>query len=87
MHTNIIYCCDYCDFEDKDRKKVLSHEARHFNTSIDEYLLWRKLKVAAEEAGKRVSIRNNADTQREFDEACEELTNFELEHKIGEKKW
>lgn len=87
MYADMIYCCDYCNFESKDKREVLSHEAKHFNISLNEYLLWLKLKAAAAEAGKRVSVRNNADTQREFDEACEKLTDFELAHGIGEKRW
>lgn len=87
MRSKIVYYCEIChrkniDFSDEDRHVVETHEASHYNLSVDEYREWNALKKEAEQQGCSVMITNNERTRSAFDKACEDLTDFERKHNI-----
>lgn len=82
MKQIIYYVCEKCGFKSEDAKSVEECEARHLNLSVEEYRNYLDLKREAAHYGSIVSETNNEQTRKQFDIACEELTDFEVKHGI-----
>ncbi|MBO5435064.1 hypothetical protein J6A31_04505 [bacterium] len=87
MYTKLIYECEICrrkgiNFSNEDHDVVEKHEAEHYNLSVDEYRQWNVLKKNAENCGYIVMNTNNDATNAQFDEACDKLADFEIQHGI-----
>lgn len=82
MTQYTMYVCETCGFESKDFNEMEAHEASHLGLTYDELLQYRKLQEAASQAGIATYYKNNATTQKQFDEAIEALVLFEKEHGI-----
>ena len=84
MKQYIIYECESCGKKSKDKTEIIKCEAAHLNLSEDEYQKWEELKQNVRYASHIVSTCKNEHTDKEFDDAINELMNFEKLHGIEE---
>lgn len=82
MKQHIIYECDACGKQSKDRVEIMKCEALHLGLTIAEMQEWRNLKENARYAGTVVGTTKNEQTDKAFDESIEKLLVFEKEHGI-----
>lgn len=82
MKQIVYFKCETCGRESKDKKEILKCEASHYGLTIAEKQEWDNLKEECRVAGVRVSIRNNDDTRKTFDNAIEKCMLFEKQHNI-----
>ena len=82
MKQHIIYECENCRKQSKDREEIMKCEASHFGLTIAEMQEWKNLKENARHAGAVVGTTKNEHTDKAFDEAIEKLIAFEKEHEI-----
>ena len=83
MRRVIHFKCEICGKESKDDKEILKCEASHYGLSISEKQEWDSLKEECRMAGVKVSITNNDDTQKAFDNAIKRCIQFEKQHNIN----
>ena len=77
-----MYVCEICGYESKDAEEVKKHEAAHMNLTAEEAKQYEELKASAAYMGYVVSRTKNEETEQKFDEAIQDLLNFEKEHGI-----
>ena len=82
MKQYIIYECDNCGKQSKDRGEIMKCEASHLGLTITEMQEWKNLKENARHVGAVVNVTKNEQTDKAFDEAIEKLLAFEKEHGI-----
>lgn len=82
MRQYIMYVCEICGYESKDAKEVKEHEAAHMNLTTEEAMQYKILKSYAAYRGCVVSRIKNEETEQKFDEAIQNLLDFEKEHGI-----
>ena len=85
MKQHIIYECETCGKQSKDREEIMKCEASHLGLTIAEMQEWKRLKEDARHAGAVVSRTKNNETDKVFNEAIETLLAFEKEHRIKER--
>lgn len=85
MKQYIIYECEKCGKQSEDREEIMICEATHFGLTVAEKQEWESLKEKVRYKSAIVSSCKNEQTDKEFDDAIEELMNFENEHGIEEK--
>lgn len=84
MKKSSVYICEYCGLEVKeDSMRIMCHEAEHLGLTLEEYEYWRMLNKNAANAGYMNGITHNAETDKEFNMACDELTKFEKAHNLN----
>lgn len=81
-----MYVCEICGYESKDAKEVKEHEAAHMNLTTEEAMQYKILKSYAAYRGCVVSRIKNEETEQKFDEAIQNLLDFEEEHGISKKR-
>jgi len=84
MKQYVIFECENCGKKSRDKKEIIKCEAAHLNLSDDEYRKWEELKQNVKYASHIVSTCKNEQTDKEYDDAIEELMDFERKHGIGE---
>lgn len=84
MKQYMIFECENCGKKSKNREEIIKCEAAHLNLSDDEYRKWEELKQNVRYASHIVSTCKNEQTDKEFDDAIDELMDFERKHGIGE---
>lgn len=82
MKEIIYFKCETCGKLSEDREEILQCEASHYGLSVAEKQEWDSLKENCRVAGIRVSITNNDDTQKAFDNAVEKCIQFEKRHNL-----
>ena len=82
MKQHIIYECETCGNQSKDREEIMKCEASHLGLTIAEMQEWKRLKEDARQAGAIVGTTKNEQTDKAFDDAIEKLLAFEKEHGI-----
>lgn len=85
MRQIISFRCENCGKVSEDREDILKCEASHYGLSVAEKQEWDSLKEDCRVAGIRVSITNNDDTRKAFDNAIDKCMQFEKLHNIGTK--
>lgn len=86
MRQYIMYVCEICGYESKDAEEVKEHEAAHMNLTTEEARQYKILKSYAAYMGSVVSRIKNEETEQKFDEAIQNLLDFEKEHGISKKR-
>lgn len=70
----------------KSKEEMFKHEVSHLGLNVEELKTYKELKEKVARASYNVSVSANADTQKQFDIAVEDLVAFEEEHKIKRVK-
>lgn len=81
----MIYECEDCGKQSKDREEIMKCEAAHFGLTISEKQEWEQLKKKVRYKSAIVSSCKNEQTDKEFDDAIKKLMDFENEHGLEEK--
>ena len=81
-----MYVCETCGYESKNAEEVKEHEAAHMNLTTEEARQYKILKSYAAYMGGVVSRIKNEETEQKFDEAIQNLLDFEKEHGISKKR-
>lgn len=84
MKQYIIYECEDCGKQSKNREEIMKCEASHFGLTIAEMQEWKGLKEDVRHTGIIVGRTKNEQTDKAFDEAIEKLLVFEKQHGIGQ---
>lgn len=84
MKQHIIYEREKCGKQSKDREKIMICEAAHLGLTIAEKQEWEQLKEKVRYKSAIVSSCKNEQTDKEFDDAIEELMEFKKLHEIKE---
>lgn len=82
MRSYNVYVCEKCGFENRDASLVEKCEARHMGLTVEELRYYNKLKSTAAHAGAILASASDEITRKNFDDAIDELTKFEIEHNI-----
>jgi len=77
-----MYVCETCGYESKDAKEIMQHEADHLGLTVKEMEQYRALKSFASYMGSVVSHTKNGETDKVFDDAIQNLLDFEKKHGI-----
>lgn len=85
MKLHIIYECEKCGKQSKDRVEIMICEATHIGLTVAEKQEWESLKDKVRHKSAIVSSCKNEQTDREFDDAITELMDYEKRHGIEEK--
>lgn len=85
MRQHIIYECEKCGKQSKDREEIMMCEAAHLGLTIAEKQEWEQLKEKVRYKSGIISSCKNEQTDKEFDDAIAELMEFEKLHDIEEK--
>lgn len=83
MRTVIMYECEQCARRYEKQEDAQKCEANHYFLTYDEYLRWKELNQIAAKAGRTVAYQKNSYTDKEFEEACQELAKFESDHDLA----
>lgn len=86
MKQYIVYVCEQCGKQSKDREEVMKCEAAHLGLTAAEKYEWEQLKEKVRYKSGVVSHCKNEQTDKEFGDAIEELIAFEKEYEIEEKQ-
>ena len=82
MKQYTIYVCETCGYESKDAKEIMQHEADHLGLTVKEAEQYRALKSFAAYMGSIISYTKNGETYKIFNDAIQNLLNFEKKHGI-----
>lgn len=80
MKQYIVYVCETCGYKSKDAKEIMQHEANHLGLTVKEMEQYRMLKSFAAYMGSVVSHTKNKATDKAFDDAIQNLLDFEKKH-------
>lgn len=83
MKQYIIYECETCGKQSKNKEKIIECECTHVGLKVAEKKTYDFLKEKVKCAGRVVSITKNGETDREFNEAIDRLLEFEKLHGIN----
>ena len=82
MKQYTVYVCETCGYESKNAKEIMQHEADHLGLTVKEMEQYRMLKSFAAYMGSVVSHTKNEATYKAFDDAIQNLLDFEKRHGI-----
>ncbi len=82
MKIEKVYVCEFCKQIFGDIEACERCEATHFGLTYDQYKLWRKLLDTAQRAGIMVRITYNQGTKSAFEDAIQQLVDFEARHNL-----
>lgn len=82
MKQYIVYVCETCGYESRNAKEIMQHESTHLGLTVEEMEQYRALKSFAAYMGSVVSRTKNEATDKAFDDAIQNLLDFEQEHGI-----
>lgn len=84
MKVRPVYCCEFCNAVPFNSiEEAQKHEASHFKLTREQYIKWGKLKRVASDLGSYLSMSNNSENRKSFDDAIEELCAFEAENNLS----
>lgn len=87
MKQHIIYECEECGKQSRDREEIMICETAHFGLTVAEKQEWEQLKEKVRHKSAIVSSCKNEQTDKEFDDVITELIEFEKLHGIEEKQY
>lgn len=82
MKQCIIYECETCGKQSKDKQEIIECECIHIGLTVAEKKTYDFLKEKVKHTGRVVSITKNEETDREFEKAIDRLLEFEKIHEI-----
>lgn len=82
MKNYMMYVCETCGYKSEDAKEIMQHEADHLGLTVEEMEQYRALKSFASYMGSVVSHAKNEATDKAFDDAIQNLLDFEQKHGI-----
>ena len=82
MKQYAVYVCETCGYKSEDAKEIMQHEADHLGLTVKEMEQYRALKSFAAYMGSIISHTKNGETYKIFNDAIQNLLNFEKEHGI-----
>lgn len=82
MRTVTRYQCEKCLEIYPTSHEAFLCEAGHYGLTVEEYGQWISLKKLAEDAGRMAGISKNEKTEANFDNAVQELLDFERKHHL-----
>ena len=82
MTRIMTYRCDKCKYSSTDEKECLTHEARHYGLTYEQYQHWKSLQDEVRRAGSTLSCRSDPDTRGRFDDTIRAMTEWEKAHSI-----
>lgn len=85
MKQYIIYVCEKCGKQSRDREEIMICEAAHFGLTVAEKQEWDQLKEKVRYMSSCMYDCKNERTEKEFDDAILELMEFEKSHGIEVK--
>lgn len=85
MKQHIIYECEKCGKQSRDREEIMICEAAHFGLTVAEKQEWELLKEKVRYRSATVSSCKNEVTDKWFNDAISKLMEFEKLHGIGEQ--
>ena len=85
MKQYTTYVCETCGYESKNAEEVMQHEADHLGLTVKEAEQYRALKSFVAYISSVVSHTKNEATDKAFDDAIQNLLEFEKEHGIEAK--
>lgn len=77
-----IYECEVCGKTSKNANEIIECECNHLGLTIEEKKEWEHLKKVVMHCSSVISRTKNEETERSYDEAIEELMQFEKKHNI-----
>lgn len=85
MQKTIIYTCDVCGKQSTEYNEILMCECSHLGIDLTTLQRWKALQKEVRNKSAISSIRHNAFTEAELDDAIRELIRFEKEHRLDGK--
>jgi hypothetical protein len=82
MKQYVSYICEKCNKESRNANEIKECEATHLGLTSDEKIKYDGLKEIVRRCSYAVNITKNAKTDKEFDDAINEIIAFEKEHGI-----
>ena len=82
MKQHIIYECEKCGKQSRDREEIMICEAAHFGLTVEEKQEWEQLKEKVRYKSSCIYDSKNEKTEKDFDDAIAELMKFEKLHGI-----
>lgn len=83
MKKHVIYECETCGKKSEDMTEIIACEAAHLGLTIAEKKEWEALEEKMRKAADTVSCSSNEETQKAFDDAVDEILQFEKEHNLS----
>lgn len=85
MKQYTTYICETCNKESRSADEIKSCEAAHLGLTVNEKLEYDVLQEIVKRRSYTVSVTKNEKTEKDFDDAINEIIAFEKKH--GIKKW
>lgn len=77
----ILYGCEKCDYVSEKAQETYEHEMKvHHCLTLEDAAEWLNLKAKAKSAALRAGYSQSKQSELEFDEAYNELLEFEKQH-------
>lgn len=86
MKQYIMYVCEKCNKESRNADEIRSCEAAHLGLTVDEKLEYDFLQKFVNRCSYTLSVTKNRTTEMEFDDAINELLEFEKKHGINNNR-
>lgn len=80
MKQIIMYVCEKCGKQSRDKEEILKCEAAHFGLTPDEMKEWQGLESKARQTGAILYNIKTEQTEKAYDEAIDNLMTFEKAH-------
>lgn len=82
MKQYTTYICEKCNKESRSAEEIRECEAAHLGLTSDKKLMYDALKEIVRRRSYTVSVTKNEKTDKDFDDAINDLLKFEKEHGI-----
>ena len=82
MKQYITFICEECKKESRDINEIKECEAAHLGLTTIEKFRYDALKEIVRRCSYKVNVTKNEETDRQFDDAINEIIAFEKEHGI-----
>lgn len=82
MKQYAMYLCEECNRESRNADEIRECEASHLGLTIDEKLEYDVLKEIVRRRSYTVSVTKNEKTDKEYDDAINEILMFERKYGI-----
>lgn len=86
MKSFIMYQCETCGKQSREKEEIEKCEADHLGLTLFEYREYRDLERKVEYCGYKISSWNNEQTRRDFDDAINNIIDFEKQHGLLETR-
>lgn len=86
MRKKTIYICECCGKESSNAEEIRKCEASHFGLTPDEKERWEIYKTIVKRRSADVFHSKNERTEKSYDEAIQELMEFEAQHHLNEEE-